>query len=107
MCLCRWVQLSLTFCCCCWCYYLIFIVILFPPISVVQVYVAPIQQSSFETQSVLATCQSLAILDGELVGDPMEKATIKAIQWNITKGTYCALHAELVTMSKLTLRLWS
>ena len=51
-----------------------------------QVNITPIQQTPFESQCVLATCQSLAVLDGELVGDPMEKAAISAIEWNITKG---------------------
>ena len=52
----------------------------------------PIQQTSFETQSILATCQSLALLDGDLVGDPMEKATVKAIEWHMTKGTPKQMH---------------
>ena len=55
-----------------------------------QVNITPIQQASFETQCVLATCQSLAMLDGELVGDPMEKAAITAIDWNIAKGVCIA-----------------
>ncbi len=50
--------------------------------------ITPIHLASFETQCVLATCQSLAMLDGELVGDPMEKAAITAIEWNVAKGVY-------------------
>ncbi len=57
--------------------------------------ITPIHLASFETQCVLATCQSLAMLDGELVGDPMEKAAITAIEWNIAKGTYvCPYHVH-------------
>ncbi len=48
--------------------------------------------SPWETQCVLASCQSLALLEGEVVGDPLEKACLAAINWSVNKGML--LHCE-------------
>eukprot|EP00026_Physarum_polycephalum_P000224 Phypoly_transcript_00224.p1 GENE.Phypoly_transcript_00224~~Phypoly_transcript_00224.p1 ORF type:complete len:1213 (-),score=244.37 Phypoly_transcript_00224:27-3665(-) len=38
----------------------------------------------------LAGCHSLIFLDGQLIGDPMEAAALKAIEWTLTKNDLAA-----------------
>lgn len=39
-----------------------------------------------ETVQVMATCHSLVQLEGDLVGDPLEKATLEAVEYTVMKN---------------------
>jgi cation-transporting ATPase 13A1 len=46
----------------------------------------PMSDISNETVLVLASCHSLVQMDDALVGDPLEKAALKSIDWSMSKG---------------------
>ena len=46
----------------------------------------PVEDAPKESVQVLATCHSLVMMDDGIIGDPLEKATLTALGWNLTKG---------------------
>lgn len=49
--------------------------------------IADVKETSLETQLVLATAHALVRLDeGDIVGDPMEKATLTSLGWSLGKN---------------------
>ena len=48
--------------------------------------ITPINELPLETLHTMATCQTLVNLDEEIIGDPLEKATLQAIDWTLTKN---------------------
>jgi manganese-transporting P-type ATPase len=50
-------------------------------------HMTPVKEASLETTLVLATAHALVKLDeGEIVGDPMEKATLASLGWTLGKN---------------------
>jgi len=48
-----------------------------------------VKDTTRETTLCLAAAHALVKLDdGTVVGDPMEKITLEALEWNIAKGAY-------------------
>jgi manganese-transporting P-type ATPase len=48
--------------------------------------ITPISNLPLETLYTLATCHTLVNMEEELIGDPLEKVTLNAIEWSLTKG---------------------
>ena len=44
--------------------------------------------SPVASQKVLATCHALVNMDDELVGDPLEQAMFRSVDWTLTKGEF-------------------
>lgn len=51
--------------------------------------ITSVNEIPLETLHTLATCHSLVNLDEELIGDPMEKVTLQAIDWTLNKNDVC------------------
>lgn len=73
----------------------------------------PVSEIPVETHRVVATCHSLVTLDdGQLVGDPLEKAMLTAADWTLTKGAsyiYSAIHecARTIWLTVFSLYHWT
>ena len=51
--------------------------------------ITPIQSIPLQTLHTIATCHTLINLDDELIGDPLEKVALQAIEWGLTKADVC------------------
>ena len=51
--------------------------------------IQPVKDLPLNTVRVLGCCHSLTYVDDKLLGDPMEQAAIKAIDWTVSKGDVC------------------
>ncbi|KAL8291698.1 hypothetical protein RQP46_001956 [Phenoliferia psychrophenolica] len=67
----------------------------------------PVKQTSLETTLILAAGHALVLLDDGVVGDPMEKTTLDALDWKLSAGDKIApndktssIHDAVVTVKR-------
>lgn len=46
----------------------------------------PVKETPLNTTLCLASAHALVLLDDGIVGDPMEKTTLEALDWKVSKG---------------------
>lgn len=46
------------------------------------------------TTLTVAACQSVVMLDDGLIGDPMEKTVLDAMQWTVSKSKYRPIQSD-------------
>lgn len=46
-----------------------------------------VKETSLETTLCLASAHALVLLDDDVIGDPMEKTTLDALNWKLSKGS--------------------
>lgn len=63
--------------------------------------IQPLSDVPVTTIRVLASCHSLTHVEENLVGDPMEKAVVKAMDWTVTKGDVCMARRGLKQSVKI------
>ncbi|CEQ39188.1 SPOSA6832_00699 [Sporobolomyces salmonicolor] len=60
----------------------------------------PVTETSLETTLTLASAHALVLLDDGVVGDPMEKTTLDALDWKLSAGDKIAPTADASTKSQ-------
>ncbi|GAA5951154.1 hypothetical protein JCM3765_002402 [Sporobolomyces pararoseus] len=62
-------------------------------------HLVPVTETSLETTLTLASAHALVLLDDGVVGDPMEKTTLDALNWKLSAGDKIAPNPETTSES--------